>query len=131
MTFDIHDCASRIRLFKGLGSQKEYKNAKRISAILRKRLENSPVFFNLDKKVREEILAGSRIFVNGIRSAAKQVGWDLKEWDAIYNYLSAQSHHNPVSFYRYEMHGVTHLTVTEYQSGFLNFCLQQAKLCTH
>lgn len=125
-TLDIHDCVSRIRLFRSLGNQEEKQAHEKELVFLRERLEASGLFQDLPREARSEILAGNRIYVRGSRTAAAAAGWMKDQWDGIYAYLSAPLHSAPLSFYRMQEHGVDNLSIAPYQLGVAGFSLNAA-----
>jgi hypothetical protein len=106
LALHLHDCTARIRLFKGLGLDDEYKKHRRDLEDLRKRLSENAHFRGLESGVQEKLLGGMLIYIDGLRAAARYAGWDVGHFDAVYTYLSAQSHSTPMSFYRMGEHGM-------------------------
>lgn len=115
LVFQVHDCSSRVRLLKGIGLRDQYKGFKYQLNALRLELRRNSQFKRLSEDAQREVVNGNRIFVNGSRQVAKSAGWSVEFWDGVYNYLSAQSHSAPMSFFRYEISGVDYTDKTAYQ----------------
>src|SRR6266511_6455494 len=87
------------RFFKGLDQKNQYREFKRILPVLRKRLAENPEYLKLPDDKRKELRDG-RIYVSGLRDAARIAGWDVSHFDAMHTYLSMQSDTAPMSFQR-------------------------------
>ena len=57
-TLDIHDCNTRIQLFRSLGDSEQKRGFQKQLEELKDRMRGSVAFQALEEKVREEILAG-------------------------------------------------------------------------
>ena len=126
LAFHLHDCTARVRLFKGLGADDEYKKHRHALEDLRKRLSENAHFCGLESDVQQKLLGGMLIYVDGLRAAARNAGWDMGHFDAAYTYLSAQSHSTPMSFYRMDERGLDNKTIAPYQFGIVGFALEHA-----
>ena len=119
-TLDLHDCVTRIRLFRGIGDTEQKGAFKAELERLKARMEGNGVFPQLPVETRNDVLVGRRIYVRGMRNALKLADWPEDLWDGIYSYLSGAIHSSPVSFYRYADHGVNNLSITPYQLGLMS-----------
>lgn len=125
-TLDIHDCNSRLRLFRSLKSRCEVGAFKEQLDELRDRIKTNPLFAKLPKEAQTDILAGKRLYVRGMRATLAVAGWEQDQWDGIYAYLSGSSHSAPISFYRTVERGMDNLSIVPYQFAFCGFSLEWA-----
>jgi hypothetical protein len=126
LAFHLHDCAARVRLFKGFGVKNEYKKNKEALEDLRKRMSENGHFQQLESGVQEKLLGGMLLYVDGLRAVARNAGWDVGHFDAVYTYLSAQSHSTPMSFYRMGEQGIDYATIAPDQFRIVGFALEHA-----
>jgi hypothetical protein len=113
-----------VRLFKGLGVDEEYgKNSEALQE-LRQRISENTYFKTLPVATQEKALAGSLIYVKGLRTTAEIAGLNKGEFDGLYNYLSMQSHSAPMSFYRMDDRGIDHKTIAPFQFYFAGLALE-------
>jgi hypothetical protein len=124
--FDLHDCTSRVRLFKGLKAEKQYKEAKETRKSLQDRLSKDKGFASFEKPKKERLLSGTSFYVDGIRKAAEKAGWAPELFDAIYGYLSSQSHSSPMGFYKMDDRKIDYKSVAPYQTMLIGISLEQA-----
>ncbi|CAN5266721.1 hypothetical protein BH10PSE9_BH10PSE9_19580 [soil metagenome] len=124
-TLDIHDCNSRLRLFRALDVKDQVEGFKQQLEELQVRMKSHPLFSYLPKETQTAILVGNRIYVRGMRAALEDAGWNQDQWDGIYNYLSGSVHSSPISFYRSDDRGIDNLSIATYQLSFAGFALEQ------
>ena len=124
LIFHIHDCAARVRLFKGLKQEDEHRKNSETLAELRQRIGENARFKQLPSDAQQKALAGSLIYINGLRSAAEVAGWNKGVFDGLYNYLSMQSHSAPMSFYRMDDRGIDHKNIAPFQYYFAGLALE-------
>jgi hypothetical protein len=120
---NLHDTTSRVRLFKGLNPEEaEKQRANR--DLCKKFLSELSLFQKRTEEDRERILGGQILYVNGMRSILRQMNYDADYYDGMYNYLSAQVHSHPVSYFRDKPEGdpLTYF----YQSTFAGYALHHA-----
>jgi len=67
----------------------------------------------------EGFLKGQHVFIDGVRGAAREAGWDVDAFDFHQAYLSNWVHSHPVSFLRFTEQGISFSRPSDYQ---LNFC---------
>jgi hypothetical protein len=96
---DLHETLVKLRLFKGLGSKNEYKQFSQRASALREDICKLPAFGRLSEERRTKIIGGQELYLGGLRSILKLANIDADLFDGIYNYLSAQVHVSPQSFY--------------------------------
>jgi len=124
---DLHDACRRSRVLKGMAGQEATAGSAEIIAELRNRIVENPAHKNLSPEERGKALSGDTIYLGGIREAARTAGWQTKNFDAIYTYLSMQSHMAPMSFHRMDEQ-IDFITPTDFQLYFSAFCLEHARL---
>jgi hypothetical protein len=126
LIFHIHDCVARIRLFKGISADKQADKMRDALQELRSRISSNAHFKKLQLEIQEKAQAGSLIFINGLRSAAEVAGWDKSHFDAMYNYLSVQSHSAPMGFYRMDDREIDYKKIAPYQYYLVGLALEMA-----
>jgi hypothetical protein len=96
---NLHDATLKVRLFKGLSSDEQYKGWKTTMEEVRKSLKEHSSFKAIDADRQQKLLSGQEMYVKGMRSTLKLVGFDDGYFDGMYAYLSSQVHITPSSFY--------------------------------
>jgi hypothetical protein len=125
LVFYVHDCASRVRVFKGLKAKEQYAQQKETLDMLKKELDKNTFFKTLSDEQRSKAIGGMTFYLGGLRKAAVKAGWNEDEFDAIYAYLSAQPHSTPMSHISMAMNSVDFKTVSLYQMAFAGVALEQ------
>ncbi|QEN87719.1 hypothetical protein FZC33_15945 [Labrys sp. KNU-23] len=74
---------------------------------LRAKIEQFALNLGYPQAEIEEYKKGQRVFVDGIRGAVREAGWNVDEFDLCYSYWSAFIHSHPVSYMRAQDHGIT------------------------
>ena len=120
---NLHDATSRVRLFKGLIPE-EAKQQSSLRAGLKKVLAENAVFRKRNRQDRERLLGGQLLYVNEMRSLLRQMSYNEEYYDGVYNYLSAQVHSLPISYFRDKPEGdpMTYF----FQSVFIGYALHHA-----
>ncbi|MCP2209466.1 DUF5677 domain-containing protein [Bradyrhizobium diazoefficiens] len=95
----IHDAAARVRFLKVLAPDEADKEREVLRA-LRDELKEMQLFRQRPEKERERLRSGEVVYVDGMRSIVKKMGIDQDYYDGLYNYLSAQVHSTPISYFR-------------------------------
>ena len=95
----IHDIASRLRLFKGLIPE-EAANQRATIGTLRKELKGMALFKRRNEEQQIKLRGGQMLYVNGMRSVLASMNFDNEYFDGVYNYLSAYVHSMPLSYFR-------------------------------
>jgi hypothetical protein len=126
LLFCVHDCNSRVRLFKGIKAKKQYEDQKEVLKDLRNELSNNSFFSKLPEDVRSRALTGTAFYLRGIRSAAIKAGWTEELFDGMYSYLSSQPHFAPMSHFGMSWHSVDYKAVSDYQMMIVGIALEQA-----
>jgi hypothetical protein len=126
LLFCVHDCSSRVRLFKGINAKKQYADQKEILKDLRNELSNNSFFSKLTEDVRKRALTGAAFYLRGVRSAAINAGWTEEFFDGMYSYLSSQPHFAPMSHFGMSWHSVDYKAVSDCQMTIVGVALEQA-----
>jgi hypothetical protein len=100
----LHDTTTRYRMFKSFHEEEARQFRVGIDEI-RAEVRTHPLYKSHSPKEEEKLLSGQAIYLGGLRSVVKRIGWDIEEFDATYAYLSSQAHSAPVSFLRTEQYG--------------------------
>lgn len=123
----LNDCSRRIKMLETTGATKKerhYYEVERKKII--ERLEGASFFSALPEKVRKSCLSGEKVMLNTREQLLNKLGYEKKEFDAIYNLLSQHIHVLPLSFYRIEANGRGTGIENEVDRGYLtmslNFC---------
>lgn len=124
----LHDATSRHKIFKSMEAIVDNNGGdadrKKVINDLRFKVSQSKLFSQLEEERRKKILAGSEMYVNGLRSAARIAGWDKHEFDGTYTYLSQHSHSAPVSFLRMAEHNINFSNPSDAQLAISSLALQ-------
>jgi hypothetical protein len=99
LVLKVHDTASRVRLFKAVGPD-EAINQRAILRSLKDDLAKNPLFIARNEEQQKALLSGQTIYVNGMRSLLPSMNIGKVHFDGLYNYLSAQVHLAPLSYFR-------------------------------
>lgn len=97
--FNLHDSTLKVRFWKGLESDEQYKGWKTTMEEIRESLKGHSAFKALDEDRQKILLSGQQLYVKGMRSTLKLVGLEDTYFDGMYAYLSSQVHISPSSFY--------------------------------
>lgn len=124
---DLHDVVLKLRLLKSIGAAEQYEVLKKIMTELREDIKNRPAFKGVDQKRQEKILAGHELYVGGLRSTLKLMGFDGDYFDGMYAYLSTQVHISPSSFYDMDRR-INFGTPADYQFYFASYALAHARI---
>ena len=111
----LHDATTRYKMFSKLDNEEQATAFRADMQDLRTRIEAFPEFQALAPERQGKVIAGSEIYLHGLRSAVRLAGWDVDEFDSMYGYLSSYTHSSPVSFIRLAEHGVDFKVPTEAQ----------------
>jgi hypothetical protein len=120
----VHDCAARVRLFKGLDSD-EAENQRKNLNLLKQELSNLVLFKARSVEEQGKLLSGQVLYVNGMRSMLKDMNIGKKYFDGLYNYLSAHVHLTPLSYFRARSQSDTADDIV-FARGFMQLCLHEA-----
>jgi hypothetical protein len=125
--FNLHDCTSRIRLFKEIPSGEQsitgfLKQAKE----LRQRLAANAFFLTLPPKQQKRLLSGRRAYLLPLENIAERARVDLHWFRLLYRLFSAQVHALPLSFYRMGEQNRGRGVHSEAEEGYMSLCLSFA-----
>jgi len=126
LILDMHDCASRVRLFKGLKAEKQYNETKEALEWLREKLKENSYFKKFPSETQGKAPTGSVFYIRGFRTAAEKAGWNKEQFDAVHTYLSLPAHSAPMSFYRMDERKIDNKAIAPYQYFYSGFALEQA-----
>jgi hypothetical protein len=118
----IHDAAARVRFWKPLMPDEADKE-RIVLKQLREELKTLPPLRKYAEQAREAIRGGQTVYVNGMRSVVKSMNIDEEYYDGIYNYLSAQAHATPISYFRDSDDPATQVM---WSRSFSQYCLYHA-----
>jgi hypothetical protein len=109
----LHDATLKLRLFKSISAEGQYKAFKEIVAELRQSIKSAPAYASLDVARQERILTGQEMYLRGLRG--------------MYAYLSSQVHISPTSFFE------THKRlgfgeIADYQYYFAAYALAHTRM---
>lgn len=96
----LHDCISRLRLFKAAGDKDEADNGRKISEELRDRIKANPVYATFEADHKKKLLTGEVLYLRGIRTAAINAGASKDWFEVMWVTQSAFIHPTPFGFYR-------------------------------
>jgi uncharacterized protein DUF5677 len=99
LIFNLHDSTLKVRFWKGLGSDEQYKGWKGTRDEVLESMKEHPTFKALDEDRQKLLLTGQQLYIKGFRSTLKLVDLDETYFDGMYAYLSSQVHISPSSLY--------------------------------
>ncbi len=97
---NLHDCTARYRLFLRLEETESAKQFNTQAEELRQRLRTNNYFLSLSDGSQKEFLKGRKAFLLTQDDIAARIGIEKNIFRGIYEFLSAQIHSLPLSFYR-------------------------------
>ncbi len=74
--FNLHDSTLKVRLWKGLESDEQYKGWKTTMEEIRESLKVHPAFKAADPDQQKRLLSGQQLYLKGMRSTLKLVDLD-------------------------------------------------------
>lgn len=98
----LYDCSKRQKIFPHVLPDTEIDWFKQEAARLKMVLEQTAFFGNLTKREKKAALSGSHLMFITSLEAADAVGFDRKEYEFYWNYLSQYTHIFSLQFYRLE-----------------------------
>jgi hypothetical protein len=104
--FNLHDCHSRIRLFRALAAIGEDNQEDQINGLtkqangLRGRLRRNKFFLGLPEKKQKRLLTGEQAYVLPLEDIAEDAGVGRNNYKFFQVLLSSHIHGLPMSFYR-------------------------------
>jgi Family of unknown function (DUF5677) len=119
---NVHDSASRVRLFKGIDPNEA--ETQRANLVAKKNALSDLALFNArTEEEKAKLLSGQTMYVNGMRSLLKSMNVGKVYFDGLYNYLSAHVHLAPLSYFRLRQGSAEEVT---FARGFMQLCLYEA-----
>jgi hypothetical protein len=123
---NVHDSASRVRLFKGIDP--EEAEIQRTNLDTQKKALSGLTLFNArPDEEKSKLLSGQTMYVNGMRSLLKNMNVGKVYFDGLYNYLSAHVHLTPLSYFRLREGSAEEVS---FSRGFMQLCLYEASRMT-
>jgi Family of unknown function (DUF5677) len=95
----LHDCISRVRLFKGMEAKEEADKGRAISQDLKRRITSNPLYLTFADEQKERLLSGEVLYLRGLRAAVVSAGFSKEWFEVVYVTQSAFTHATPYSFY--------------------------------
>lgn len=96
------DCARRIAVFRNLDDEENVKWLESQKAELQERLNHNDYFLALPDGVRKQCLNGKFLTIANRDQLIESAGWDVKEFNALFDLFSQHTHILTMSFYRLE-----------------------------
>lgn len=124
---NLHDVVLKLRLFKSIGAEGQYKVYKTMMEKMRNELKYITAFKSIDAERQQKMLSGHELYVGGLRSTLKLVGFEDVYFDGMYAYLSSQVHIAPSSFYFTEKR-LSFDQPTSYQYYFAAYGVAHARM---
>jgi hypothetical protein len=106
LVMQLNDRTQRVRFFLPTHNQSEINVLGKEIAQFRAELSGNTFFQNLPEGVQKKLLEGNRPSIQTLREMARAFWSSDQEW-SLYDFLSAQSHTLPMSFYRAAEQGRT------------------------
>ncbi len=125
---NLHDCTARYKMFKAWKDQEQKRGFRNVMMDLRRELTANPAFRRLPEERRKELMSGKVMYLEGMRSIVRNLDWDGDYFDGLYTYLSTYTHTSPMSYYRYNEHGVNTEAPSDFQLAFASTALGAATL---
>lgn len=131
----LHDCLSRLHMFRDLGNNDEElpafeKQAEELRAVLMKNAH----FMNLESSRRKKLLNGGQTAILTLHEIFEKSGGDWTGHWGLYRFWSAQTHSFPLGYYRSveqgRGRGVENDAEKAYIGGALAVSVHTVKACT-
>jgi hypothetical protein len=122
--FRLHELFNRSRFLTASSAKDQapkmafFETYKERKATLRTRIEGLAKQLGYTSEQIEGFLKGQYVFIDGVRGAAREAGWDVDAFDFHQSYLSNWVHSHPVSFLRFTEQGISFSHPSDYQIGF-------------
>jgi hypothetical protein len=123
--FRLHELFNRNRFLTASGAKDQasnlefFKTYEERKVTLRTRIDGLAKKIGYTSELLEGFLKGQYVFIDGLRGAVREAGWDVDAFDFHQSYLSNWVHSHPVSFLRFTEQGISFSHPSEYQ---INFC---------
>jgi hypothetical protein len=130
--FRLHELFNRSRFLTASGAKDQapkmafFETYEGRKVTLRTRIEGLAKQLDYTPKQIETFVKGQHVFIDGVRGAARESGWDVDEFEFHQSYLSNWVHSHPVSFLRSADQGISFSHPSDYQIGFCGAVLEIA-----
>jgi hypothetical protein len=123
----LHDVNNRSRFLKPLRKNGVelgfFENYEEIRKGIQDRIRVLGASLLYSEEKIAEYERGYHLFVDGIRGAVREAGWDVDAFDFNQSYLSAYVHCHPVSFMRIDEHKISFSGASKFQVDFCQYVL--------
>lgn len=131
----LHDCTSRLRMFRDFDPDDDQLcSFEEQARQLRAALKSNAFFKSLSKPLQEKILKGGQANILTREEILQRMGDTWSGYNGLYRFYSAQAHSFPMGFYRMAEQnrgrGVENETEIGYIQGALTFNTYTLKSCT-
>lgn len=123
--FNLHDCASRIRMFIAVDSNEEVVRLSQAADEIRDRLRGNAFFDTLPEKKKKTVLHGQTAYLFPLEDIAEKAGVEKAQFRWLYVLLSSHVHALPMSFFRIGEERGRGLP-TPVEEGYTSICLSLA-----
>lgn len=124
----LHDLNNRSRFLKPLRKEGVeigfFENSEEIRKGIQDKISELGAALLYSGEKIAEYQRGFHLFVDGVRGAAREAGWDIDGFEVNQSYLSAYVHSHPVSFMRFDEHEITFSGVSKFQADFCHYVLE-------
>lgn len=132
----LHDLYNRRRFLKSLGKAAQTEDREFLDSYqtvkddLLQKIDHFANELGYEAEKIDAFKAGQNVFVEGMRGAAREAGWDVQYFDFNQSYLSAHVHSHPVSFMRADEHGIKFDGASDFQIGFAELVVDTVRTYT-
>lgn len=123
----LHDVNNRSRFLKPLRNQGVefgfFESYEKIRKGIQDRIRVLGASLLYSEEKTAEYQRGHYLFVDGIRGAVREAGWDVEYFDFNQSYLSAYVHSHPVSFIKVDEHEISFSGASKFQIDLCHFVL--------
>ncbi|MHA7877190.1 hypothetical protein [Roseivivax sp.] len=120
----LHDLTNRKRFLTSLGKAQGggpkppfFENYDEIKRSLLSVIEKRCNELNIAPERRDELKKGQTAFLNGVRGAVREAGFDLNTFEFLHSYFSNHVHSHPVSLLRAEEQMISFESPSPFQLG--------------
>lgn len=125
--FNLHDCTSRILLFKEIPNAEDQIAGFEVQRNeLKARLEENHQFSALTLGEKKKFLNGQSAYMQPLEAIAERAGVELQTFRMVYRLFSSQVHGLPMAYYRMGELDRGRGTYSSSEEGFTALCLSLA-----
>jgi hypothetical protein len=130
--FRLHELFNRKRFLVAAGATDQvpkmafFETYELRKVTLRSRIEILAKQLDYPSEQIEALLKGQSVFIDGVRGAAREAGWDVDAFDFHQSYLSNWVHSHPVSFLRFDEQAISFSRPSDFQIDFCGAVLEIA-----